>query len=256
MGILKDAQQDPFPDLTITHGPSDLFVDFFEAAVQASKARGVTLMQGTFRQLQAINRLNQETWFPLFPTYDPDIGGADDDNGICLFGRNGAGEVVATQAVRIFDCRDSTFADEAATLRMFYADPQRQRQPNESCSSTTPACNITGRIALCGAVWYRPDFRGRGLSAILPRLARAYAFVRWRSNVTAALMDEGVVRGGITNNNGYTHTARSLIWRNSPRGDRQFIFAWMVTAEMLDDMAGFLSGFAADLDAGIQKRRA
>jgi hypothetical protein len=256
MGILKDAQQDPFPDLTITHGPSDLLVDFFETAVRAANARGVRLMQGTFQQLQAINRVNQETWFPLFPTYDPDIGGADEDNGICLFGHNGDGDVVATQAVRIFDCRNSTFADEAATLRMFYADPQRQRQPDETCSATTPACNISGRIALCGAVWYRPDFRGRGLSAILPRLARAYAFVRWRSNVTAALMDEAVVRGGITNNNGYTHTARSLIWRNSPRGDRRFVFAWMVTAEMLDDMAGFLSGFAADLDAGIQKRRA
>lgn len=166
MGILKDAQQDPFPELTITHGPRDLLVDFFETAVWAANARGISLMQGTFQELQAINHLNQETWFPLFPTYDPDIGGADETNGMCLFGRNGAGDVVATQAVRIFDCRNSTFANEAATLRMFYADPQRQRQPDETCTATTVAVSLfavlsgTGRtFAAAGCQPFCPGLR-------------------------------------------------------------------------------------------------
>ena len=256
MGLLSNPANDPFPELSIARGPSDLLVDFFETAVSAVHMRNIKLLQGTFEQLKAVNHLNQDSWFPLFPTFDFEIGGANAHNAMCLFGYDRSGDVVATQAVRIFDCSHGTLAQEAESLRMFYADPSRQRLPGEICITTTADIAICGCIALCGAVWYRPDYRGLGLSAIMPRLARAYAFVRWQSTLTTALMDERVVRGGITDRNGFTKMASALKWHNSPRGDRSFIFAWMDTAEMLDDLADFLLRTRWDGNVWVKKRRA
>jgi hypothetical protein len=54
------------------------------------------------------------------------------------------------------------------------------KRPGERCLVTAPATRrIRGRVVFSGAAWYRPDYRGRGLSAILPRVGKAYALARW-----------------------------------------------------------------------------
>ena len=54
---------------------------------------------------------------------------------------------------------------------------------------------VTGRVVFSGAAWYRRDYRGKQLVEILPRLSRAYAYTRWRSDCTITMMTEAVVKG-------------------------------------------------------------
>jgi hypothetical protein len=83
----------------------------------------VTLSFATLDDLVVINRGNRDTWLPLIPIFDPAMGGTTAETGFVLLGRNSAGEVVATQAARLYDWPATCFHDEAASLRMFYADP-------------------------------------------------------------------------------------------------------------------------------------
>jgi hypothetical protein len=240
-----------------SHDPIDLLRDFFNKAEASAADRGVSLSLGDFTELREINACNQDTWFPMLPILDDQIGGASIENGFCIFGRDHNGDVVATQAARVFTMQDSDFQQEAETLRLFYAEPEATRSPDERCEVTTSACaRVAGTVGFCGGVWYRPDYRGKELSAILPRIARAGAYCRWHTNFTTALMGEGVIKGGFSRSNGFANIERSVKWVNSPRGDRSFVFGWMTTAELLDDLAWFLSDFDTLGDRRVQKRRA
>ena len=238
-------------------GPLDLLRHFFNHAEACALSRGVTLRLGDFSELRKVNAANQETWFPLVPILDDQIGGAGPENGFCIFGHDTAGEIVATQAARVFHMKESTFEDEVKSLRLFYAEPESSRSDNERCEVTTDACGrVHGTVAFCGGVWYRPDYRGMQLSSILPRIARAGAFSRWQTNFTTALMGEGVIKGGFSKRNGFANIERSVKWFGSPRGDRSFVFGWMTTAELLHDLGAFLRGFDTVGDGWIEKRRA
>ena len=112
----------------------------------------------------------------------------------CLIGRNRVGETVATHAVRLYDWASTSFAEEAESLRLFYADPTRMKYPNETCRvSAAAAHDVTGRVAYSGAAWVRPDYRGRSLALVLPRLAKAYAFTRWRPDFIVSWMTEAAI---------------------------------------------------------------
>ena len=240
-----------------SHGPIDLLREFFTKAQASAQARGIELFLGDFAQLHEINMANQDTWFPLLPILNDEIGGASMQNGFCIFGRDEHGEIVATQAARVFDMQDTNFQAEAESLRLFYADPNKAHVSGERCVVTTDACaRVSGTVGFCGGVWYRPDFRGRQLSTILPRIARAGAYSRWGTDYTTALMGEGVIKGGFSHSNGFANIERSVKWFGSPRGDRSFVFGWMPTVDMLDDLNWFLSSFDTLDDAAVNVRRA
>ncbi|MGD9830659.1 MAG: hypothetical protein AB7E70_19995 [Hyphomicrobiaceae bacterium] len=229
-------------EIRVDHGPSDLLGRFFLKAEAQAKLKGVSLSFASFDDLVEINAQNRESWTPLIATFHPRLGGAGATNGFCIIGRDSNGAVVATQAARVFDWQDTNFYEEATSLRLFYADPERTRRQDEACIVTARATHdIVGRVVFSGGVWYRPDFRGRQLSAILPRICRAYAHTRWNSNLTVAIMAEAVMKGGITGRNGYNHVDWSVLWRNSPRGTVNFAFAWMETQELVDDLERFLA---------------
>ena len=58
-------------------------------------------------------------------------------------------------------------------------DPETQALPDETCNVTAEATKfVKGRVVFSGGGWYRPDYRKRWLSGILPRISRAYAYTR------------------------------------------------------------------------------
>ncbi|MGA7810773.1 MAG: hypothetical protein WCB02_39860, partial [Bradyrhizobium sp.] len=133
--------------LQIVHGPVDLLGRFFLWADGEMRDRGVTLSFATLEQLVAINRANSDTWRPLLPLFDPAVGGISQRTGFALLGRNNAGEVVATQAARLYDWSTTCFRDEATSLRMFYADPAAALARGERCTvSAASAPLISGRV--------------------------------------------------------------------------------------------------------------
>lgn len=232
-------------NLKIDHGPVSLLGRFFLAADTAARERGISLYFASLQDLLDINRANSDSWRPLVPIFDPDLGGATAENSFVIIGRDRDEQVVATQAGRYYDWTATTLFEEATSLRMFYADPAAALARGDGCKIATPvATTITGRVVFSGAGWYRRDYRGRGLARILPRISRAYAYARWNTDYTISMMGDAVIAGGMADRTGYTrieHSSIELV--ASPLGSMRCGLVWMPMHELL-----------ADLDAALEAR--
>ena len=225
--------------LQIKYGPVGLLGRFFLWADTAARDRGVTLSFGSLQELFEANRSNSDSWRPLVPVFDEALGGVTPETAFVLIGRNTLGEIVATQAARIYDWQATSLKDEASSMRMFYADPEAARARGDHCKVATPVAEtITGRVVYSGGVWFRPDFRGKDLATILPRISRAYAFTRWNSDFTVGVMADAVIAGGMAERVGYTKLVPSCIELvASPLGQIRLALGWMQPDELLADLA-------------------
>ena len=137
-------------DIMVEHGPVDLLGRLFLKADTSARKRGITLSFAPMQDLIDINRANPETWRPILPLFDPASGGITDDNSFCILGHNPEGEIVATQAARLYDWADTSFHEEASSLRLFYAEPERSKGEREQVEVTAPAASeLTRRGDLC-----------------------------------------------------------------------------------------------------------
>jgi oxygen-independent coproporphyrinogen-3 oxidase len=114
--------------------------------------------------------------------------------------------------------------------------------------------DIFGRVAYSGGVWFRPDYRGRFLTGILPRISRAFAFSRWYTDVTTTLMAEALVDKGVAARCGYTHIDWDVTLRNTRLGTFRCALLAMRTDQMLDDLGRFLEQIDAQVDGRIEDR--
>ena len=242
--------------LVIDYGPRELLGPFFLDADAAARRAGVLLTIGDFSELVRLNNANRDNWGPLIPLFDPANGPLPEDQAFCLIGRNAAGEAVAAHAMRLFDWVGTSFTDEAESLRLFYADAVVRKYPQETCTVSAPtAREVTGRVVYSGAAWVRPDYRGRSLALVLPRLAKAYAFTRWRPDFIVSWMTEATYKRGLIAHVGYTTVDWDVQMRNSFVGDLRFAFLSMRERGLLDYVRDFSAGLA-QVDRGIGKRRA
>ncbi|MGI9476773.1 MAG: hypothetical protein ACR2PI_08705 [Hyphomicrobiaceae bacterium] len=260
---MQDAKRiDAFIErLNFTYGPEELLARFFFKAVNAAAERGVFLEFGTFSDLLEANKANSDSWMPLTTTFQEELGGVTDETGVVFLGRNASGEIVATQAARMFDWSCTNFKNEAESLRFFYASPERDKAPNESCLVTAPeAAQIGGRVALGGGIWYRPDFRRLQLGEIIPRMARAYAFTLWNYDSLIATITQANVAKSFDKRVGFRDVIpNSMVMRNShtvPDGDLHLALARMTPMQLIDDMFGFLVDFDTGVEVGVDQRRA
>jgi hypothetical protein len=228
-------------NLKIKHGPPGLLGRFFLWADSAAQERGVKLYFASLQDLVVANKANSDSWRPLVPVFDPVLGGMRPEMGVVLIGRDKHEQVVASHAARFYEWSTS-LEDEAASLRMFYADPAAAFARGDRCEIATPvAKNITGRVIFSGAAWYRPDFRGRGLGGILPRITRAYALTHWNTDFTIAMMGDAIFAGGMAERSGYTKVAPSSVdLVASPLGTLRCALTWMQPDELLADLAAVL----------------
>jgi predicted nucleic acid-binding Zn ribbon protein len=242
--------------LKINYGPVGLLGRFFLWADTAARDRGVTLFVASLQDLVEVNKANSETWRPLLPVFDPALGGITPETGFVLIGRDKSGQVVATQAARVYDWSHTTLENEATSLRMFYADPDAAVERGDRCEITTPiAKNIAGRVVFSGAGWYRRDFRSKGLATILPRISRAYAFTRWNTDFTISVMADAVIAGGMAERSGYTKVERSCVdFVVSPVGAARCALVWMQPDELLADLAATMDQVPAPvIEPGIAR---
>jgi hypothetical protein len=243
--------------ITVEHGPVDLLGRFFLSAFTAAEKRGVQLALGTFEELLATNDANRNSWLPLFPAFDHRYNQITSERGFCVLGRNATGEVVATHAVRFHDWTATDFHIEAESLRLTYGDPERQKRPGETCKVTAQSArSLTGRVALTGAAWYRPDHRGRQLAEILSRIGRAYGLTRWATDYSACMMSEALIKKGLAAKTGHPHVDWAVDVINSPLGNIKFALVWETASELIDDLAHFTQTFDTELDRAAEHRRA
>jgi len=125
----------------------------------------------------------------------------------------------------------------------------------ESCSVTAPlGCTLTGRIAYSGAAWVRPDYRGRSLSAVFPRIGKVYAYTRWHPDAIAGLMSEQNWKRGLAAKTGYTTVDWAVEMRSPNFGDWRFALLTMREACVVAYATEFL-GSLAEVDRDILDSR-
>lgn len=243
--------------LQLNYGPLDEFGAFFHRAYRAAQDYGVHLSFGTFAELMDVNRANLGNWRPIIPTFDPACSELTADNAFCILGRDRHGDVVATQAFRLFKWPTKSFWSAAEDLTLYYADPARDAAPGETCEVTAQAArNVHGRVAFGGAVWYRPDYRHAYLSYIIPRIARTIAFSRWSTDYTASMIQDSVFARGMGSRVGYPSTDWHVRTHNSPMGNITFAFVWMDPDYLIEDVRGFEALLDSEINSRVLERRA
>lgn len=221
---------------------SEVLTLFFCELQNRVSERGLTLSFEPLETLLAVNEANRDSWRPLIPLFDVRHG-ISEDRSFCLVGRNASGDIVATQAARVYDWSETNFKEQAENLRLFYANPHFSKLPQEACTVRAPsASHIGGKVVFSGGGWYRRDYRKQWLSGLLPRLSRALAYKRWNSDFTISIMAEAVINGGMAERCGYTNVEYDVTLAGGPVGDVRCALVWMDSIQLIDDLRHFNSG--------------
>jgi GNAT superfamily N-acetyltransferase len=228
------------PDaLTIKHGPAPLLSRFVLAGDRTARQMGIRLrLRYDFDELLYLNRqrIAHGDWYRLAHIFHPQYSNLSPENAYWISGENEHGDIVVTQAGRIYYWPDSTLEQEARL--MFYAG----REAGQRCVVTAAdAKSITGVVFYGGSVWVRPDFRGRQLSQLLPRLGRAYALGRWPVDWGISLVAPVLVEKKVAAGYGYKHASYSISYPSSPWGDIDFVLVSVSKTEAYDDFVDILT---------------
>ena len=147
------------PDaLTIKHGPAQLIAKFVLEGDKAARRMGIRLrLRHDFHDLVYVNKKRslQGDWFRLVDMFNPEYCDLSAENSYWISGEDDRGEVMLTQAGRVFYWPETTLESEARL--MFYGG----HNVGQRCLVTAAAAKlITGVVFCAGSHWIRPDFRG------------------------------------------------------------------------------------------------
>jgi hypothetical protein len=238
------------PDaLTIKHGPARLLAKFVLEGDKAARRSGIRLrLRHDFGELLYLNEqeVAHGNWFKLVNMFNPAYCDLSPENSYWISGETEAGEIVLTQAGRIYYWPETSLAEEARS--MFYAG----RDEGQPCKVTAPAADrISGIVFCAGAHWIRQDFRGRQRSHLLARLGRAYAMSRWPVDWGIALVAPVLVEKGVSAGYGYKHASYSIFYPASPWGDLEVVLAYLSAIEAYEDLAEYLTSELAGSDSEV-----
>lgn len=243
MSFISARRYPRLPDqVKVNFGPPDLMARTFLTLDRFVRDHGIFLsISRDLDELVEINKSNLEAWYPLLPMFDPNYGGATPENTFWIRGVDQNGTVVLSQCARLFLWSDSTLESELETMGVFYAGPGEKAHVGEHCIVGTQALDaIRGRVCFTGGLWFRPDFRGRGLAHVMPRLTRAFALTTWRPDFFFSVLQEHIVAAGMPKVYGWRHLDAPVYWRGCPLyGDLDLAVGWMNTEETIDDLGSF-----------------
>jgi len=229
------------PDaLTIKYGPAPLLARFVLEGDKFFRERGVRLqLRHDFDELVYLNKALTASgaWYDLLRLFSSEYADLTPDNAYWISGEDEHGEIVLTQAGRVFHWPDTTFADEARL--MFYGG----RDIGQRCIVTSEiARQISGWVFNGGALWIRPDFRRKGFPSVIGRLGRAYSAARWPLDWATCYVNAKLfARGGVAESYGYPHVDRSIFFPGSPIGELETVLLYMQPDEIYNDLGKFLS---------------
>jgi hypothetical protein len=243
--------------ITVLHGPHKLLGRYFPIAVQQARALGVELRLTTdFERIQAIRQRHADTPVMTAPHFDPTQSAFHPNTACWLEGVDAAGDTVLTHGMRRFHWPRTTLKEEVEALRVHYRDPAPHLAAGESVTLDCPSANrITGLTALAGAMWVRSDYRRRGLTRIVPRISRTYAFTRWDTSFTWGFMRPHLHEGGASRAYGrYTVEAGMRVnlafWKPFDA-----LLLWMSRDTLLAEIAEIVAQRSTDLSRRIERPR-
>lgn len=225
---------------SFTHGPRDLFAQYFQLADETTRDLGVRLrLCWDFDRLMDLNRQYRDSWPALPPIFDPTHNTLGPDIAFWVEGVDEFGHTVVTSAARLYDHGDKSLADDLRSLRVFYDDPTPHAEAGDSIDVMAPSAeHIFGRAMYSGAVWVRPDYRRHGFTRIIPRLTRAYAMTQWNTPVFWMVIAQDLDKGGVTRAYGSWHLdGRIAVHLPSLQKHSELLFGLMGQTTLIRDIA-------------------
>jgi hypothetical protein len=228
------------PDaLTVKHGPAPLLAKFVLEGDKAVREMGVRLrLRHDFGDLVYVNKHEnvRRSWYRLVDVFNPEYSDLSPENSYWISGEDKHGEIVLTQAGRLYHWPETNLEQEARL--MFYGG----RDQGQRCEVTAPAAkSITGVVFFGGSGWVRPDFRGKQLMRLVPRLGRAYAIARWPVDWGISFVNPMLVEKGVAAGYGYKNASYSIFYPECPLGDLELVLVTVAVSEAYADFAETLS---------------
>jgi hypothetical protein len=228
--------------LRLNHGPIQQLAKFLLDADNELRATGIALELTDISLVREIHSANADSWISYAPTLDARYADLTNRNSYCFVGRDSAGRAVTVQAGRIYDTGARSLADIAADQSLYYSDNRQPSHNEPRCTLTSPsAASITGMLVYSGALWVHPDFRGRGLAGLLPRLSRAYALGVFGTITTFAFVSDAIRPSALFKHYGYKNVEPA--YRISQAGETVYegSLMWMDANELASDLARYTS---------------
>lgn len=178
------------------------------------------------------------------PAFDPASSELTAEDSFWLDVRAGS-QTIATCAARLFLTAD--LLDLMRTMRLWLAEPPAE---HGTLTVAAPAGMpvIGGRVGHEGGLWVHPQHRKRGLSALLPHLARALGAREWDLDWQTGIARRGIGECGIANwAYGMPHVERCFDgYFPLTRSIERFYLVYMDRAELLaglepETVAGLLA---------------
>lgn len=242
--------------ITLLHGPQDLLGRFFLIADTAARDQRLRLrLRADFEGLVELNSQHRQSWTPMSPIFDPRQSNLRIDSAFWLEAYDDDGHTVAAHAARLFDWADTNVVDEIRSLRVFYEDPAPHVAEGEHVDFDGAAvAHIKGRTVYGGALWVRPDYRRRGLTTIMPRISRAYAFTRWDTGYHWSFVEPKTHTFGVPHGSGPFHVEENMpvTLQLQFRGLFPSYLMWMSTDEMLEDVAEMVAQPTREISRRIE----
>lgn len=232
------------PDaLTVKHGPARLLSRFVLTADRAVRRKGILLrVRHDFDELVRINKfyVARDLWYPLVDAFNPDCMELTPENAFWLSGEDEHGEVVMTNACRIFNWVGTNLAEQARTL--WYGSDLDQ-----PCVVTAEMASLIGGVvAWGGASWVRPDYRGRHLSYLTPRIMKAYACARWPIDWSICYIGIENAKRGLAASYGHKNLSYSITYPGSHLGE--MVLAYLSADEFYEEISAFM-----DSDSSVRE---
>jgi hypothetical protein len=242
--INRDRLDIRLPDaVTVRDGPVEEIANFLLLADQTARDRGIRLR--VRRDMDVLVDLNRRetalgNWYPLFPIFDPEQDAVDSSNAYWISGTTESGETVVAQAGRLFDWHDTSLADAMDTVLY----PGKPSHPPFEITCHT-AAGVTGKVCFSGSTWFHPEYRRLGLSRILPRVSRVFAFSQWQTDWTISMIKRELVELNIASAYGYSDIQFGVHAPGHPLGDLDLALVRMPRRELLADITRFVAERAA-----------
>jgi hypothetical protein len=231
--------------LPFEHGPQDLFERYFTDVEDLLFERGLQIaVSFDFEKLVRVNSEHRASWPPLLPFSNPAFNRLDRENAFWLDVQDHRGDTVMTHCGRLFEWSGTTLEQEIKSLRLFYMQPMPHAAAGEVIEivDAPSASQISGRVLLTSAAWVHPDLRRHGLTKIVPRVSRAYAYARWRTSYTICFVEPKFHAVGVTRAYGDYHVEEGVIFPLRGRGKVQYMLLWMTTDTMVREIVGLVRG--------------
>lgn len=225
--------------VTVRHGPVNLLSQFFLAADQYVRDRGVRLYVS--RDMDEFARISREQTlkgdrYPVLGAFRPDVSKVGAENAYWIGGMNADGETVVTQVARLYRWGESCLADHAEVL--LYGDTA---EPGPCIVECPTATHVRGNVAYGGALWIRPDFRRLGIGTLISQISRAYAMATWGVDWFVCLIQRHQIELGMAEAYGYADYQFSIRYPGSPWGDVDAALARQAALELLARAEIFIS---------------